>query len=34
VHAMAQAFLAEGRSQPFTAGALNNPEINRLMRQG
>jgi 2-methylisocitrate lyase-like PEP mutase family enzyme len=32
VHAMAQAFLADGRSEPFSEGGLNNPEINRLMR--
>jgi 2-methylisocitrate lyase-like PEP mutase family enzyme len=34
VHAMTQTFLADGRSEPFNAGALNNPEINRLMRRG
>lgn len=30
---MAKAFLAEGRSQPFSEGALGNPEINGLMRK-
>jgi 2-methylisocitrate lyase-like PEP mutase family enzyme len=33
-HAMTQAFLADGRSEPFNEGSLNNPEINRLMRRG
>lgn len=30
---MTQAFLADGRSEPFSAGALRNPEINKLMRR-
>lgn len=34
VYAMTQAFLADGRSEPFNQGVLNNPEINRLMRGG
>ena len=34
VRAMAEAFLADGRSEPFGEGALGNPEINRLMRRG
>jgi len=34
VYAMTQAFLADGRSEPFNAGVLKNPEINRLMRRG
>jgi 2-methylisocitrate lyase-like PEP mutase family enzyme len=34
VFAMSQAFLAEGRSELFTEGSLNNPELNRLMRRG
>ncbi len=34
MHAMTQAFLADGRSEPFNEGSLNNPEINRLMRRG
>ena len=34
VYAMTQAFLADGRSEPFDQSALNNPEINRLMRRG
>ncbi|HUI24623.1 MAG TPA: isocitrate lyase/phosphoenolpyruvate mutase family protein [Candidatus Kryptonia bacterium] len=34
VHAMTRAFLADGRSEPFNEGSLNNPEINRLMRLG
>ena len=29
----AQAFLAEGPSEPFSPGVLNNPERNRLMRR-
>jgi 2-methylisocitrate lyase-like PEP mutase family enzyme len=33
VHAMSQALLGDGRSDPFSEGALNNPEINRLMRR-
>jgi 2-methylisocitrate lyase-like PEP mutase family enzyme len=33
VHTLAQAFLSDGGSAPFSAGALNNPEINRLMRR-
>lgn len=32
IHAMATAFLADGRSDAFTGGTLNNPDINRLMR--
>ena len=32
VFVMSQAFLAEGRSEPFGEGSLSNPEINRLMR--
>lgn len=31
---MTQAFLADGSSEPFNAGALRNPEINKLMRRG
>jgi 2-methylisocitrate lyase-like PEP mutase family enzyme len=31
--AMAKAFLAEGRSEPFGEGQLSNPEINGLMRK-
>jgi len=30
---LAKAFLAEGRSEPFSAGALGNPQINALMRK-
>lgn len=33
VHDLAKAFLAEGRSEPFSAGALGNPQINALMRK-
>jgi len=33
VHAMAQAFLSDGRSEPFDAVALSNPAINRLMKR-
>lgn len=33
VYTMTQAFLTDGRSEPFTPGVLNNPEINRLMRR-
>jgi 2-methylisocitrate lyase-like PEP mutase family enzyme len=33
VHTMTQAFLADGRSEPFAAGGLSNPELNRLMRR-
>jgi len=33
VHAMAQAFLADGQLEPLPAGALNSPEINQLMRR-
>jgi len=33
-YAMTQAFLADGRSEPFNEGALSNPEINRLMASG
>jgi 2-methylisocitrate lyase-like PEP mutase family enzyme len=33
VHEMAQSFLKDGASTPFDAGALKNPEINRLMRR-
>jgi len=33
LHALAAAFLAEGRSEPFARGALANPELNRLMRR-
>jgi 2-methylisocitrate lyase-like PEP mutase family enzyme len=32
-HDLAKAFLAEGRSEPFSAGALANPQINELMRK-
>jgi 2-methylisocitrate lyase-like PEP mutase family enzyme len=32
-HELAKAFLAEGRSEPFSAGALGNPELNGLMRK-
>jgi hypothetical protein len=34
VHAMNRAFLAGGDSEPLSEGALNNPEINRLMKRG
>ena len=30
---LAKAFLAEGRSEPFSEGSLSNPEINGLMRK-
>jgi 2-methylisocitrate lyase-like PEP mutase family enzyme len=33
VHTMAQAFLSDGRSEPFSEGTLKNPEINRLMQR-
>ncbi|HBZ69494.1 MAG TPA: isocitrate lyase/phosphoenolpyruvate mutase family protein [Deltaproteobacteria bacterium] len=33
VHAMTQAFLADGRSDPFGEGSLGNPELNRMMRR-
>ncbi len=33
VHAMSQAFLADGRSEPFGEGSLGNPELNRMMRR-
>jgi hypothetical protein len=33
VHALAQSFLTDGRSEPFAAGAFANPEINELMRR-
>jgi len=33
VHAMSQAFLVDGRSEPFAEGGLQNPEINGLMRR-
>jgi hypothetical protein len=33
VHAMTQAFLADGRSESFDEGSLSNPEINRLMKR-
>lgn len=32
--ALAKGFLAEGRSDTFAGGALNNPAINALMRKG
>jgi 2-methylisocitrate lyase-like PEP mutase family enzyme len=32
-HDLAKAFLSEGRSEPFNAGALANPQINALMRK-
>ena len=32
-HDMAKAFIAEGKSEPFGAGALGNPQINALMRK-
>jgi len=32
-HELAKAFLAEGRSEPFNAGAIANPQINALMRK-
>jgi 2-methylisocitrate lyase-like PEP mutase family enzyme len=32
-HDLAKAFLAEGRSEPFNAGTLANPQINALMRK-
>ena len=31
---MAQAFLAEGKSEPFSEGQLTNPQINGMMRKG
>jgi 2-methylisocitrate lyase-like PEP mutase family enzyme len=34
VHALTQAFLADGRCEPLNQGVLNNPEINHLMRRG
>src|SRR5512139_167738 len=34
VQAMAKAFLADGRSDAFTGGALNSADINQLMRRG
>jgi hypothetical protein len=34
VQAMNRAFLAGGDSEPLSEGALNNPEINRLMKRG
>jgi 2-methylisocitrate lyase-like PEP mutase family enzyme len=34
VHDMAKAFLADGKSEPFSAGALGNGEINGMMRKG
>jgi len=33
VHSMAQAFLADARSEPLNEGVLTNQELNRLMRQ-
>ncbi len=33
VYTMTQAFLADGRSDPFNQGGLKNPELNRLMRR-
>jgi 2-methylisocitrate lyase-like PEP mutase family enzyme len=33
LHAMAEVFLRDGRSEPFGGGPLGNPEINRLMRR-
>ena len=32
VHAMSAAFLADGRSEPFSEGSLRSPEINAMMR--
>ena len=34
VYSMTQAFLADGRSEPFDEADLNNLGINRLMRRG
>jgi 2-methylisocitrate lyase-like PEP mutase family enzyme len=34
VRAMTEAFLTDGRSEPFSEGVLKNPEINQLMRRG
>jgi 2-methylisocitrate lyase-like PEP mutase family enzyme len=34
VYALTQAFLADGRSEPFNEGLLKNPELNQLMRRG
>jgi 2-methylisocitrate lyase-like PEP mutase family enzyme len=31
---LARAFLADGRSEPLTAGPLTNPDVNGLMRRG
>jgi hypothetical protein len=31
--ALAQAFLADGRSEPFNEGPLANPDINGMMRK-
>jgi len=31
--AMAEAFLAEGRSEPFAEGPLTNPDVNEMMRK-
>lgn len=33
VHAMSQALLTDGRSDPFEEGSFGNPAINRLMRR-
>lgn len=33
VQAMARAFLADGRAEPFDEGPLGNPDLNRLMRR-
>lgn len=32
--AMAKAFLADGKSEPFSEGQLGNPQINGMMRKG
>jgi 2-methylisocitrate lyase-like PEP mutase family enzyme len=34
IHDLARSFLADGRSEPFSGGALDNPALNRLMRRG
>jgi 2-methylisocitrate lyase-like PEP mutase family enzyme len=33
VHAMANSFLVDGKSEPFSAGALGNAEINGMLRK-
>jgi 2-methylisocitrate lyase-like PEP mutase family enzyme len=34
VYALTQAFLADGRPEPFNTGVLTTPDLNRLMRRG